>query len=226
MQILGAANQEFFSGTSMIIGLFVSLGAAFGCWYFARQSGRNEAWAIVWGLLCGLLAFLIYVILWAKDTGGRNRKPQGPYDTYDQGAYAGPPPYSPDPYSADAANEPYPPSPIADFPYGSDSQGLGSYCPRCGAPQEPESMFCPQCGERIPATGRVEPPASPTQPIIDAPPLYPPPTTPPGAGQPPAVDPPPQSPGPQSVPPPRPPSGPPGAQPSGSEGRSKPSQGK
>lgn len=212
MQILGAANQEFFSGTSMIIGLFVSLGAAFGCWYFARQSGRNEAWAIVWGLLCGLLAFLIYVILWAKDTGGRTKKSPGAYDAYNYAAYTGLPPDPHDPYYTNAANEPYSPPPIADFPYGSDSQGLASYCPRCGAPQEPESMFCPQCGERVPAAGQVETAASPTQPVTDGPQSYPPPA-PPGAARPPAVDSPPQSTGPPSVPPPPPPIAPPSSKP-------------
>jgi len=68
---LAASNEELLSSAaSLMFGLAVSAGCAYGCWYFAKNSGRNEALAIVWGIMCGVIALLVYLVLYSRTAAG------------------------------------------------------------------------------------------------------------------------------------------------------------
>jgi hypothetical protein len=165
---LGAVFGEQYSWAYWLVAISMNLLICFGCWWLARESGRNEALAILWGLLCGLLAFLVYLFLWARDTGGKVRRKPGQYYPEYLRAYTGPGTQTPDPYYPGAPDGAYTPPVMPDRQFSYDSAGAASYCPRCGIAQGPESQFCPQCGERLPAIG---------QPITAGPPQYPPTAT-------------------------------------------------
>jgi hypothetical protein len=170
--------------------------------------------------MCGLFALVVYLLLWARDTGGRTKRRPGQFDAYHQGTYPALPPDSRDPYYANTADGPYITPVTAESAYSYDSPGAGSYCPRCGTAQEPGSAFCLQCGERVPTAGQGETAASPTHPVADGSLLYPPP----GAAPPPVVDLPTQSAGGPSVPPAPPIATPPSHTPPGPQGKPKPSE--
>ncbi len=154
---IAAANDEIISSAvSLIFGLAASAACAYGCWYFAKNSGRNEALAIVWGIMCGVAALLVYLVLYSQDSS-RRRAAQ---THYYPGGY---PEYG---------QQPYPQYPTAPFPAAAPAAvpggAGGRYCPRCGAIQVPGAVFCEHCGERIPgiepqppADGSAGPPRGP-----------------------------------------------------------------
>ncbi|HEY5531935.1 MAG TPA: zinc ribbon domain-containing protein [Candidatus Anoxymicrobiaceae bacterium] len=187
------------TSVSLVFTILITGALAYGCWYFARMSGRNEALAVVWGVMCGIFAFIVYLILWAKDTGGRTR----PVRVDD--------PYAHGPYGAQGLMPPPPPSQAYAYGHGTwqagapapeqAGKGAGSFCHRCGTRQITGDQFCPNCGEKIhilPAAAAspyevVRPPAGPPpsgSPPMPPPALYyqalspPPPPTQPGAGLP------------------------------------------
>jgi hypothetical protein len=211
MDFLAAATSPTLSGGYILFSLIVSIAITFSCWYLARESGRNEVLAIVLGFFCGLFALLVYLFLWARDTGGRTRRKPDPADMYRHGIYPGPPPGTGEPYFAYGQDDnfsSYPPPAAAPPGYGYPQ--AGSYCPRCGEPQEPHSDFCLRCGEKIPHVA----PATSVDHIEQQPPpreLGPPPAPPPPPG--------PRQPMP---PPPGPASGP--AAPTGPDAKPPPSQ--
>jgi zinc-ribbon domain len=214
MHILGEVFNQQYSWAYWLIAVSINVLFCFGCWWLAKEAGRNEAWAIVAGLMCGLWAFLVYLFLWAKDTGGRaRRKPQSYYTDYPR-TYTDPPPYSPDPYYTSAPDDTYITPVVVDPPFSYDSAGAGGYCTRCGNAQELGAQFCPHCGERVSVTGPVMPAGPPAQPDTGDQPQHPSPAS--GPTQPPALNPP--APGAQPPPPP------PAAEPPKQQGGSKPSQ--
>ena len=75
-----------FTSVSLVLTIIMTGALTYGCWYFARMSGRNEALAVVWGVMCGIFAFIVYIVLWAKDTGGQTR-PVRVHDPYAHGPY-------------------------------------------------------------------------------------------------------------------------------------------